>query len=249
MNQWLMLISLLVVLNMTVMMGMVVLMAYDVAPETMNLQQMVMAGAPSTKTPLPTFTPPPPRAVAATSTPLPTATSTLVATLTPSITPTPTETPTPTITPIPPTSTPTSPPIQARAWVVASATPQPTPTPDVDFLASVRQLTACENAGKHHIFVYVLDQQGQGMPNMQVRVTWVGGEAILTTGDKGSNPGLVDFAMFKGTYRVELVNASSQVIDGITPDIPRDEMCDETGNPVGNSLFHYSYEVTFTKVR
>lgn len=87
------------------------------------------------------------------------------------------------------------------------------------------------------------------MPGVQLRVWWPGGEAFVKTGDKIDDPGLTDFAMFKGTYHLEIVGFSSEVVGPITPDIPRDELCAENGNPVANSLYHYSFEVIFTKVR
>jgi hypothetical protein len=55
--------------------------------------------------------------------------------------------------------------------------------------------------------------------------------------------------MFKGAYSVELPGQIAEVAGPITPDIPRDELCAETGNGVANSLFHYSYEIIFQKVR
>jgi hypothetical protein len=116
----------------------------------------------------------------------------------------------------------------------------------------MRQLTPCENAGKHHIFAYVRDPAGNGIPGVKMRVFWEGGnggEAILTTGTKIEDPGLTDFAMFKGSYFVEVLDGLSQVIGPISPDIPLDELCAETGNGVANSLYHYSFEVIFTKVR
>jgi hypothetical protein len=63
------------------------------------------------------------------------------------------------------------------------------------------------------------------------------------------DPGLTDFAMFKGSYMVEVLDGFSQVVGPISPDIPVNEECPETGNGVANSLFHYSFEVIFTKVR
>jgi hypothetical protein len=130
--------------------------------------------------------------------------------------------------------------------------PTNTPTPAFDYRGTIRQLTPCENAGKHHIFAYARDQQGNGIPGVKMKVSWVGGsggEAILTTGTKMEDPGLTDFAMFKGTYFIEVLDGSSEVIGPISPDIPHNEMCAETGNGVANSLFHYSFEVIFTKVR
>ena len=118
----------------------------------------------------------------------------------------------------------------------------------MDFAATVRQLTACENNGKHHIFINVVDQQGNGIPGVGVRVAWPGGESFLETGDK-EEPGLTDFAMFKGEYTVEVMGVLSEVAGPVTPNIPRDEPCHENGNTVGNSLFHYSYDIEFRKVR
>ena len=120
----------------------------------------------------------------------------------------------------------------------------------MDFAVSVRQLTACENEGKHHLFVYVKDINGQGMSNIRLRVGWPGGEAIMVTGEKIEiDPGFVDFAMFKGSYTVEVLGYASEIAGPISPDIPQDELCEESGNGVANSLFHYSYEITFQKVR
>ena len=119
----------------------------------------------------------------------------------------------------------------------------------MDFVGSVRQLTPCENQGKHHIFIYVLDRAGNGIPGVEVKVIWPGGESKVVTGTKAEHPGLTDFAMFKGKYTLEVLGASSDVIGPLTPDIPQDQRCEENGNPVANSFYHYSYEVTFTKVR
>jgi len=130
----------------------------------------------------------------------------------------------------------------------ATPTPIHTPSnPNANYLGSARQLTACENQGKHHLFIYVEDANGNGIPNINLRVYWPNGEAVLRTGSKGEHPGLVDFPMFKGNYWIEVLDGSSDVVGPLTPDIPQDELCEENGNPVGNSLFHYSYEVKFTK--
>jgi hypothetical protein len=232
-QQWTVLISLLAVVNLVVLGGLVWLLAVQ-SPGGL---QRVLAQAPATRTPLPTFTP------TATNLPPPTPTSTFVPTWTPTITLTPLPTDTPTVTPIP---------IRAVAAAQEAPTPTVTPTPAFDYVGTVRQLTACENAGKHHIFAYVRDQNGQGIPDVKMRVFWYGGnggEAILTTGTKIEDSGLADFAMFKGTYFIEVMDGSSQVLGPISPDIPVSELCTETGNGVANSLYHYSFEVIFTKMR
>jgi hypothetical protein len=240
-NQWIALNGLLVLINMIVLGGLVWLLFYELSPSPATVSSKVRAQVAPTRTRRPTFTPTPG------STPLPllpTATNTLVPTWTPSITPTPPPTHTPT-----PTETPTANPEPVAAQVFSSATPVPTSTPSYDFAVRVRQLPACENQGKHHLFIYIKDQNGQSISGAQVRVWWSGGEAILTTGDKLDDPGLTDFAMFKGTYFVEMVGFSSQETGPLSPDIPRNELCAENDNPVANSLFHYSFEITFTKVR
>ncbi|MFQ5610518.1 MAG: hypothetical protein ACE5H9_00125 [Anaerolineae bacterium] len=239
-NQWIALIALLVLINMIVVGGLVWLVADEFSTPPL-FSPAVRAQAVATRTPRPTFTTTPDQPTPA---PFPTSTNTLVPTWTPSITPTPP----PTHTPLP-TETPTETPAPVITRVFPTATPTPTPTPDVDFVATIRQLTPCENQGKHHIFIYVRDQAGAGIPNIQLRVWWPGGEAFVITGDKIEDPGLTDFAMFKGSYFVEVAGFASDVVGPISPDIPQDETCAETGNPVANSLYHYSFEVIFTKVR
>lgn len=247
-NQWLTLISLLVLLNLVIVGGLIGSIASEVAPEQVTFSQVVLAQAEPTRTPFPTFTPPPVYYDAETGAIVgePTPTNTLVPTWTPSITPTPLPTDTPTATPIP-TQTPV-PPVAVR-MAANTPTPAPTPTPNVDFLVSVRQLTPCENQGKHHIFIHVLDQAGEPMSGMKVKVFWPGGESFVVTGTKTGDAGLTDFAMFKGNYTIQMADFSSQVAGPVTPDIPQDMVCTENGNTVANSLFHYSYEVIFTKVR
>ncbi len=195
-----------------------------------------------TQTPTPTDTP--------TITPTPTGTLLPTWTPTPTITPTPTRTPSPT----PPPATPTPRP-RARATRAPTdtPTPPPTPTPDVDYIiASVRQLTPCENEGKHHIFVRVIDQFGNGIDGVPIKICWGPGDndcARPLTETKSRGKGWVEFAMFKGTYNVRVDGAKSMVASGITPDYQLDELCPETGNPVANSRYHASFEVIIQKVR
>ncbi len=192
----------------------------------------------STPTNTPTVTPTP------TETPIPTWTPTPVPTDTPvppTLTPTPADTPTPT--PIPVTPTPRPP--------TATPTPSATPTPDADYIVTgVRQLTACENEGKHHIFVHVIDKAGNGLNGVPLKICWGpsdGDCANPITETKGRGPGWVEFAMFKGVYSVQVAGAKSQVASGITPDYQIDEECPATGNAVANSRFHASFEVTIQR--
>ncbi|MEW5957275.1 MAG: cyclic nucleotide-binding domain-containing protein, partial [Chloroflexota bacterium] len=204
-----------------------------------------------------------------TTTPTPTETSTPTITPTPSSTPTetpiptlthtPTNTPTPTDTPTPVfTSTPTETPTRSFTSTPRSPTetptPEATPTPNVDFrLVSVRQLTPCENQGKHHIFIKVQDSTGQGINGMPVKIEWsptADGFVIAKTDTKTDlkgqlEPGHVDFAMFKGTYSVQVQGGTSEIASGITPDYGAGEACGE--NVVANSLYHVSFEVIFQR--
>ncbi len=215
---------------------------------------MAMLPFVETATPTPTNTPTPSQTPTASATPTETPIPTL--THTPTNTPLPTETPTPIFTPTPtdtPTPAFTATPRATRA-PTETPTPAPTPTPDVDFrLVSVRQLTPCENRGKHHIFVKVQDSTGQGINNIPVKVQWAptaDGFAIINTETKTDlkgalDPGRFDFAMFKGTYQVEVQGGSSQVATGITPDYGVNESCGE--DATANSLFHISFEVIFER--
>lgn len=230
-QQWTVLITLLTLVNVVVLGGMVWLLA---GHSTGDFRR-VLAQAPATRTPMPTFTP------TGTNQPPATPLSTPVPTWSPTITPTPTE-----------TGTPTPAPTQTVIRATKAPVPTNTPTPAYDYVGTLRQLTACENQGKHHIFVYTRDQQGNSLPGLKLRVFWhggSGGEAIITTGTKIEDPGLADFAMFKGEYFIEVMDGISQVIGPISPDIPHNELCKENGNGVANSLYHYSFEVIFTKVR
>jgi hypothetical protein len=230
-QQWTVLISLLTLVNIVILGGLIWLLAQQ-SPDDFR---RVLAQSPATRTPWPTFTTTP------TDLPPPTALSTHVPTWTPTITPIPTE-----------TETPTPPPPPTAIRVTAIPTPTSTPTPAYDYTGTIRQLTPCENQGKHHIFAYVHDAAGNSIPGIKLRVFWqggAGGEAFLTTGNKIEDPGLADFAMFKGSYFIEVTGGSSQVIGPISPDIPQNELCPTNDNNEANSLYHYSFEVIFTKVR
>jgi hypothetical protein len=113
---------------------------------------------------------------------------------------------------------------------------------------SVRQLTPCENEGRHHIFTRVVNANGVGLNGIPLKICWGPSQADcahITTDETG----WAEFAMFKGTYSVQVATGTSQVVSGMTGDYAIDEMCEETGNPVANSRFHVSFEVIFRKER
>ncbi len=137
---------------------------------------------------------------------------------------------------------------------------QPTSTPSVDYkLVKVRQLTPCENNGNHHIFALVLDKDGKGIPNVDVEFIWDSGSFKDRTGQKveyipalgitnQTTTGYVNWPIYKGRTRVRVSNSASDMTDWLRVDLP-DQRCDANDNPIGNSLFHYSYLVVFQKVR
>lgn len=217
--------------------------------------KQLVAALPFVETATPTATPTnPPTAeptisVTVTQTPIPTFTPTPTQTPTPVDTPTPTPTPLPTNTPtpnIPPTRTPAP-----HRPPTNTPTPEPTPTPDVDFrLVKVRKLTACENESNHHIYIHVVDANGMGIDNLPVKISWgpnSGDNVIAKTEAKNGGHGFIEFAMFKGTYTVEIMGAKTEIARDITPDYQVDEPCVASGNAVGNSLFHASFEVVFQR--
>lgn len=218
------------------------------------LGAMAMFPFVETATPIPTDTPTPTNTPTQTSTP--TSTSIPTHTATPTMTPTPTETPTPIFTPTP-TDTPTRVAIAAARAPTDTPeppTPEPTPTPDVDFrVKSVRQLTPCENQSKHHIFIKVEDANGQGINGIPVKIQWspvVDGSVIAQTETKTdllgqTDVGRIDFAMFKGSYTIEVMGGTSEIAGPVTPDYGTNEACGE--NAVANSLYHISFEVIFQR--
>jgi CRP-like cAMP-binding protein len=197
-----------------------------------------------TPTSTPTLTPTP------TNTPIPTSTPTPTMTPTPTDTPTPVFTPTPTDTPPPvPTNTP-----RPATRIPETPTPEATPTPNVDFrIKSVRELTPCENRGKHHIFIKVEDANGQGINNVPVKVQWAAGpdgHIIVPTETKTDltgqlEPGRIDFAMFKGSYTVEVMGGTTEIAGPVTPDFGQNEPCGE--DATANSLYHISFEAIFQR--
>jgi len=220
------------------------------------------AALPFVETTTPTTTPTP------TPTDTPTATSTSTMTPIPTNTPTPTDTTTPTSTPTmvdTPTTTPTSTGVPTETPIPQTSTPRPptdtptpeaTATPNVDFrLVSIRELTPCENKGKHHIFVHVIDPSGQGINGLPIKIQWspVPDGFVTPQTETKTNligqpeAGHIDFAMFKGTYQVQVMGGTSDIAEHITPDFATNRTCEENGDTNAISLFHSSFEVTFQR--
>lgn len=199
----------------------------------------------------PTFTPWP------TETPIPTATFTPTATPTNTPTPTPTFTPTatPTNTPVP-TATPVPVRVVAQAPVAVAraAAPAPAPAPTVKYkLIEMRRLEACENRGKHNIFVKVVDTAGNPVDGVMVVQIPAGqpGNVLdkMPSGTKG--PGQAEFIMWKlaeyGVYISEdgVNPTSSDIAQPVHSNFADETNCSDGGG--GNTLFHNSFNLVFQK--
>lgn len=174
----------------------------------------------ATPTPAPTSTPTPPP----TPTPRPTPTPT-------PLTPIPTQTPTKTATPVPAsTRTPTK---TSTPTVTKTSTPTQTPTPGPDSPFGVAQsVLLCDNTNGGLLRIYVRDRLGVGIPGVQVKVSWPGGEDKFFTGFKSEiDAGYADFQMGPDeTYQIELsgVETTGEIPEvtirgnNLCPDLPTD---------------------------
>ena len=118
----------------------------------------------------------------------------------------------------------------------------------------VHHLAPAENGGNHHIYLDSLDpatapnpgSMGGRVFGARARITWEGGEQIVTIDKPLNEPG-TNLPMWKW-----------QVCDVIALGLPGEGLVSDrvtgmhTGHPdeaVGNTLFHHSFSVTFLKVR
>lgn len=128
---------------------------------------------------------------------------------TPIVVPTHTRTPPPSATPSPaPTATPTA---TRRPTLTPTARPSPTPSPTPRYAYRVlaRQQVCVTGQTEPLIVVLVQDAAGDGIPGVEVHVTWDGGDDHFFTGLKPEeDPGYGDFLMTPGAaYTVELLAA------------------------------------------
>lgn len=106
---------------------------------------------------------------------------------------------------------------------------------------SVHHLTPDENHGNHHLYLDALDEQGARVLGARGRITWDGGEQIVTVDKPANEPG-TNFPMWKWQVcEVEMMNLLSDRVAGL-----------HTGHPdeppgTGNTLFHHSFAVTFQR--
>lgn len=141
-------------------------------------------------------------------------------TKTPTVPPIPTVTPTPTATRTPlPTTPPT---VTPSATPTNTPTPEATPTPDLrpPYRVVERQQVCDDPAQASIIQVYVQDVEGQGLPNVEVQVSWEGGQNRFFTGLKPEiDLGYADFQMSPGLV-YDVVVWGTQVGDISTEGCP-----------------------------
>ena len=171
-------------------------------------------------------------------------------------TPTPTYTPTPTVTPLPshtatasPTATYTAPATytatstqQPRSISTPTKTTVPTPTRTLTSTATppfehdrfrvVQSTPICDAQSDGILRIYVRDANGEGIPGVQIIVSWPEGEDRFYTGFKPAiDPGYADFEMQPGkVYEVHLVDKNSDMANNVgdvtartCPDLPVDK--------------------------
>jgi WD40 repeat protein/heme exporter protein D len=81
---------------------------------------------------------------------------------------------------------------------------------DLYKLQEVVWMDVTESKNLHHIFIDVVDEQGQRLVGEQIRVSWADGETNLVTEEKPGEPWSANFGMFAtlGSYAVTVVSAS-----------------------------------------
>ena len=157
-----------------------------------RLAQALEIYTPAMSVYLETMTISPPPTLTATLTPSPTSTATSTPTPSPTATSTPTPTPSPTPTPeitgTVPTPTPS---------VTPTPSPTLTPSPTPPFLERLRladKEQLCLPDQMPHLEVVVQDEDGAGMPGIEVWLTWSGGADRAVTGlQPQEGAGYVDF--------------------------------------------------------
>lgn len=116
----------------------------------------------------------------------------------------------------------------------------------------VHHRTPEENGGNHHIYLDVFDPALGGEPyggrvnGARLRVTWDGGEQIVTVDKPANEPG-TNFPMWKW----QVCAVECQGLPG--QELPSDRVSGmHTGHPdeaAGNTLFHHSFSVTYVKTQ
>jgi len=173
-------------------------------------------------------------------------------------TPTPTSTSTPTQTPTAtrtPTVTPTWVPGTLSRISDSLSLTQPSyiwPNPNPQwYIPQLHQLTCEENHGMLRLKVVVLDQYGNPLNGVPIIVNTMDGQwrTILLSGSKELGTAEYSFETSNhtgGRWKAEIEGGASDIAMDLATDLPDDPSPNCNG---GNTRNHYSYDVTFRKVR
>jgi len=174
----------------------------------------------------PSVSPPPSLSPTPSGTPAPEFTATATATFTPTATLTPTLGPTPTATRTP----------RATVTPKPTRTPLPTITPTPTLAPPFvldNQVQVCNpSLTEPQIQVFLNNAAGQGVPGVEVIITWASGQESIFTGLKPEiDPGYADFVMSPGTVYTLQVTGGGQII----PDLSIPECATDDGERYAGS--------------
>lgn len=118
----------------------------------------------------------------------------------------------------------------------------------------IHHLSPQENGGNHHIYLDVYDPTlpggnspyGVRVTGARLRVTWEGGEQVVTIDKPANEPG-ANFPMWK--WQVCAVQALGLPGDTLLSDQVTGLHTGHPDEATGNTLFHHSFGVTFVKVK
>ena len=114
--------------------------------------------------------------------------------------------------------------------------------PEAYKVIGVHHLSGQENAGKHHIYVDVLDEQGQRINGAQIAIMPQDGFPSYAIVDKPPNePGTNAPMWGGGQYEIRVAHQPSDRVLGLSTAHP-----DEPGG--GNTWGHHSFYVVFQRV-
>jgi hypothetical protein len=146
-----------------------------------------------------------------------------------------TPTPLPTFTPEGPSVALGPPPPMVPTFTPPAATglPGATTMPEAVFDLSEKR-RFCESQGGGRILVYVKDEEGQGLRNVRIAISWPEGEDEFFTGLKPEeDPGYADFAMQQGMV-YNLTVAGAEGVEGLSTEFAAAD-CPDTEQPVPSS--------------
>lgn len=112
----------------------------------------------------------------------------------------------------------------------------------------VHHLTPEENNFRQHIFLDIVDEEGNRLQGGRVRVRWPGGEQIVTL-DKPPGEPAGNFPMWKyQVCEVEALGMSGEALpsDKVTG-LHTSHKDEGQGDALGNRLFHHSFAIAFQR--